>query len=224
MLIDVVALSQIKCSKPIKAKLKYATIKNFTGSIVDGYSSSARDFALMTPIAAQKLCQVQNYLVEKFGYGLLIYDAYRPKRAVDFFVAWSKAEIKSAYELVRKEIHYPTIEKQELFKQGFLQEDSGHCYGNTVDLVLIDLATNKKLHMGSRFDFMHRKSFITAKIGEIDKQSLYYREILRQAMVKFNFEPYEKEYWHFSYKGSKGRELKEALDIPITKTLRGVLV
>lgn len=222
MLVDVVALSLNKCSKPIKAKLKYATKKNFTGDVVEGYSSSAKDFALMSPIAAAKLCEVQNYLIKEYGYGLLIYDAYRPKRAVNYFLFWSKDDVKNANELERKKKHYPSIEKNELFDLGYVAEDSGHCYGNTVDLVLIDTNSNKKLPMGARFDFMDEKSNTTASSEEVGEESLYYRKILREAMIKFNFKPYEKEYWHFTHGGTEGREFKEALDIPITDQMKGI--
>ncbi len=190
MLVDVVALSQIKCIKPIQAKLKYATDKNFTGAIVEGYSSSAKDFALMSPLAAEKLCEVQNYLLNEYGYGLLIYDAYRPKRAVKSFLFWSKEEVRDASEIERKQKHYPAIEKNELFKKGYVAQDSEHCYGNTVDLVLIDTSSNKKLPMGSRFDFMDEKSHVTASANEVGEEALHYRKILQDAMIRFDFQPY----------------------------------
>lgn len=224
MLVDVVALSQNKCSVSIQAKLKYATKKNFLGSIVDGYTPSAKDFALMTPTAANKLCEVQNYLLNTYGVGLLIYDAYRPKRAVNHFMFWSKESVKDAYELERKEKHYPNVEKNKFFELGYVAEDSGHCYGNTVDLTLIDIKTGNKLPMGTRFDYMDEKSHVTATADIIGEEALQHRKILNEAMIQFGFHPYEEEYWHFSYGGSSGREIQEPLDIPITPEMKGLLL
>ncbi|MCD6046369.1 MAG: D-alanyl-D-alanine dipeptidase [Gammaproteobacteria bacterium] len=65
--------------------------------------------ALTTPRAAEKLCQVQNYLIDKYHYGLLIYDAYHPKRAVRDFVNWSEQPPSGEAELIRKAKHYPSL-------------------------------------------------------------------------------------------------------------------
>ena len=224
MLVDVVALSTAKCSAPIQAELKYATKKNFTGSIIAGYDPMAKDFALMSPAAANKLCDVQNYLLEKHGYGLKIFDAYRPKRAVNYLMFWAKKPAQNAYEIERKEKHYPDIEKNKLFDLGYVAEDSGHCYGNTVDLILVNMSTGKKVSMGTRFDYMNEKSHITATADVIGTDALFNRNILAQAMYKFGFEPYPKEYWHFSHGGIKGRENETPLDIPITPEMKGLLL
>lgn len=111
-LIDVVKLSKKECHIPIKAKLKYGTSKNFVGRPIDGYDPNVTDVALMTPKAAEHLCKVQNYLIQNYGYGLLIYDAYRPIRAVKDFLYWTKQKPANDYELVRKEKHYPNIPKK----------------------------------------------------------------------------------------------------------------
>jgi D-alanyl-D-alanine dipeptidase len=219
-LINVVELSKTNCETPIKAKLKYATAKNFLGRTVTGYDPKIIDIAMMTPIAAHKLCEVQNYLIKEYGCGLLIYDAYRPKRAVMDFVFWSKQPPAGDYELQRKAKHYPRVEKKDFFDLGYVAEDSGHCYGNTVDLVLIDLKTGKKLEMGTRYDFMDEKSHITANSSVIGAQAYKNREILAMAMQKFGFQPYQEEYWHFSHGGKDGREEKTPMDEPIVETMR----
>lgn len=220
MLVNVIEISKEKCKHPIKAKLKYATTKNFVGRVIDGYDPTITDVALMTSKAAEQLCLVQNELIEKYQYGLLIYDAYRPKRAVNDFMLWSKADPESPYELERKAKHYPNIEKQKFFELGYVAEDSGHCYGNTVDLVLIDLNTNKKLEMGARYDFMDEKSHITAKVGQISEEALKNRKILLDTMQKFGFNPLHEEYWHFSHGGKEGREVQKPMDIPIQVAIR----
>ncbi|MBI2784822.1 MAG: peptidase M15 [Legionella longbeachae] len=221
-LVDVVRLSETKCKNPIKAKLKYATEKNFVGRVINGYEPNLLDVALMTPNAAKKLCEVQNYLIEQYGYGLFIYDAYRPKRAVNDFVFWSKQTPVGKYELERKQKHYPNIQKNQLFELGYVAEDSGHCYGNTVDLVLIDIKSGEKLEMGACFDYMDEKSHITAKSDKIGETACKNREILSTAMQKFGFHTYQEEYWHFSHGGKEGREVENPIDIEISKEMKGI--
>ncbi|KTD74614.1 M15 family metallopeptidase [Legionella waltersii] len=221
MLIDVVSLSQFSCDKPIIARLKYATHENFVGTVIPGYNPDAHDFALMTPDAANALCQVQQYLLNHYNFSLLIYDSYRPKRAVDYFLIWSKQAGSSEIETVRKELHYPIINKNQLFELGYLAEDSNHCYGNTVDLVLID-AQGNKLDMGTRFDFMDIKSRSDATATEIGERAVHHRKILRDAMMHFDFEPYPEEYWHYTHGGIEGREVMTPMDVAITSDLKGV--
>ena len=220
-LIDTVALSKQCCVESIKCKLAYATNENLVGRVLTGYHPDALDIALLSPKAAQALCQVQNYLINQFGYGLFIFDAYRPKRAVKDFFAWSQIPEKSTQDLYIKQQYYPTIEKNKLFAMGYIAEDSGHCYGNTVDLVLMNITTQQYLDMGAHFDFMHEISHLSANPEDIGKAAFQHRKILREAMELFGFEPYSKEFWHFSHGGNAGREIKEALDIEITASLKG---
>ena len=65
--------------------LKYFSSENFTGQYVNGYHSNT---AILTKEAALALSNVQDDL-KKLGYSLVLYDAYRPQSAVDFFVQWS---------------------------------------------------------------------------------------------------------------------------------------
>ena len=65
--------------------LKYYSKNNFTGKFVEGYNSNK---AILTKEAAINLSNVQDDL-NKLGYSLILYDAYRPQSAVNFFVKWS---------------------------------------------------------------------------------------------------------------------------------------
>lgn len=225
-LIDITALSQKLCAKPILAELKYAGTKNFVGQVAKGYHPDAHDFALMTPKAAQALCQVQNDLIKNHALGLIIYDAYRPKRATKEWKAWSELPPADNHELERKAKHYPHINKKQLFELGYVAEDSNHCYGNTVDVVLIENKTGKKIPMGARFDFMDEISHLdaTPANGKITEEAYQNRQILIKAMEKFGFESYSEEFWHFSHGGKAGREVSVPFDIEITPDLKGLLL
>ena len=221
-LVDVVTLSKKLCPQPIQVKLKYANKENFLGRIVNGYVPGVDDIALLTPKAANDLCLAQNELINKFGYGLLVYDAYRPKRAVQDFLQWSKQLPADDDELERKAKHYPHIRKDQLFELGYVMEDSDHCYGNTVDVVLIELSAGKKLDMGARFDYMDELSHITATAAMIGEEACKNRQILSAAMMKFGFQTYTEEYWHFCHGGAVGREVREPMDVEINSEMRDI--
>lgn len=223
-LIDVIALSQKECERPILANLAYASRDNFLGQIVEGYTAGVADFTLMTRDAAAALCQVQDELTQNFQLGLLILDAYRPKRAVHHFVRWASEPVPSGepgqHELKRKDIHYPHIEKNQLFDLGYVAYDSQHCYGHTVDLVLIDREGNE-IDLGACFDYMDELSHVTVTAEEIGIDAHRARHILSEAMRKFGFVPYPKEFWHFSF---AEKAISEPIDIVITPNLRSLNV
>jgi len=216
LLVNVIKLSERLCRHAIRGKLVLAGRENFTGRQVKGYDQAADDICILTKKPANALCQVQTYLNQD-GLGLFIYDAYRPRMAVEDFIVWAQSPPHGQYELERKAIHYPDISKPELFAQGYVSDDSQHSYGNTVDLILIDLTTGNELDMGSRLDYMGPTSHIDATdINEVAQEN---RKILSDAMQKFGFEPYRYEWWHYSH---KEREVSEPINIPITESLRNI--
>lgn len=219
-LVDVVALSKKECAFPIRVHLAYATRDNFTGQIVDGYTPGVTGIALMTQDAAEALIQVQNDLIKNHHLGLQIYDSYRPRRAVKQFVRWSMQPVYDDHEFNQKLKHYPDIEKSQMFKLGYVSEDSQHCYGHTVDLVLVD-KNGHELNHGTIYDFMGTKSHIDATAKDIGEEALKNRTILSDAMNKYGFISYPAEYWHFSFKHKK---VTEPMDFPITAELKGLNV
>ncbi|MDR3492726.1 MAG: M15 family metallopeptidase [Gammaproteobacteria bacterium] len=218
LLTDVTALSQTKCTRPILAKLAYATKDNFMGREANGYSAAASDFALMTKTAALALCKVQNQLLEEHELSLLIYDSYRPKRAVLDFISWTNDAPKNQHELAMKQKHYPHIRKNQLFELGYLSADSQHCYGHTVDLVLID-KNQTEIPLGACFDFMDELSHLSAMPDQIGHDAFNNRQILSQAMQQQGFVPYQFEFWHFNY---KDREINHPIDLEITADLKNI--
>ena len=84
------------------------------------------------------------------GFGLLLWDGYRPQRAVDCFLRWSQQPEDGRTKLR----HYPNIDRPEMFEQGYVAAKSGHSRGGTVDLTLYDLATGELAPMGGDHDLM----------------------------------------------------------------------
>ena len=86
----------------IRVELRYATKKNFTGKIVDGYYSKKK--VIGTKALSKALTKIQKKLNSK-GLGLKIYDAYRPQRAVNEFISWSK----NSEDTINKQKYYPDL-------------------------------------------------------------------------------------------------------------------
>ncbi|RYG67102.1 peptidase M15 [archaeon] len=115
--------------------LRYANIENFTGSVVPGYLSSK---AILTTAACEALKKVQA-IVNKDGYSLVVYDGYRPQKAVDYFMRWSQEENLPTAQAAKAASYYPTLDRLRLFDLGYIASKSGHSRGSTVDLTLIEL-------------------------------------------------------------------------------------
>ena len=170
--------------------LKYYSSENFTGQLVEGYHSNT---AILTNEAALALSNAQDDF-NKLGYSLILYDAYRPQRAVDFFVQWSK----NLNDTINKRIYYPNIKKSELFELGYIAYKSGHSRGSTVDVSLIEISTNKVLDMGTIFDYFGVESHTF--FDDISEKQKSNRLILYEIMSNNGFKNYSKEWWHFTLK------------------------
>ena len=114
--------------KSIKKSIQYFSNYNFVGEIIDGYKSSK---CFLVEGAANALSLVQKEL-NKQNFSLLIYDCYRPQKAVDHFIKWSKTKDKKM-----KIAFYPRLRKQDLFKLGYIAKKSGHTTGRSLDLTVI---------------------------------------------------------------------------------------
>ncbi|MDK2942988.1 MAG: zinc D-Ala-D-Ala dipeptidase, partial [Acetobacterium sp.] len=68
--------------------VKYFTGDNFVGERIDGYETPR---ILLTEKATIALERVQKQLMGD-GFGLKVFDGYRPKRAVDHFVRWGNQQ------------------------------------------------------------------------------------------------------------------------------------
>jgi D-alanyl-D-alanine dipeptidase len=169
---------------------KYATWDNFTGKPVDGY--------LVNRVAGTTaLCAALESAQEKaatLGFGLLLWDGYRPQRAVDAFLRWSAQPEDGR----TKRRHYPNIDRAEMFERGYVAAKSGHSRGSTVDLTLYHLATGDLVSMGGGHDLMdvisHHDAPGVARADAINRRHL------RSVMESCGFGSYESEWWHYTLK------------------------
>ncbi|MBQ3155623.1 MAG: M15 family metallopeptidase [Clostridia bacterium] len=168
--------------------IRYATTYNFIGQRIDGYEAP---IALLTREAADALALVVQDMRAR-GLRLVIWDTYRPQRAVDHFVRWAQ----DLSDDRMKPIFYPDVNKSELFDRGFIARRSGHSRGSTVDLTLLDEQTGRLLDMGGPFDFFGELSH--PDYPHLSAQQKANRLLLREAMLSRGFKPLSTEWWHFT--------------------------
>jgi D-alanyl-D-alanine dipeptidase len=174
----------------IRRDIRYAGSDNFVGAPVTGYEVPR---CLLSAAAAGALARLQQE-IQPFGLGLIVYDCYRPQRAVNHFMRWSR---DPADQKTRAR-YYPNEDKATLFEKGYLDERSGHSRGSTVDLGLVDGA-GREIDMGTGWDHLDPLSATEAPgVGEAARRN---RLLLRALMEKHGFRNYPAEWWHFTLVG-----------------------
>ncbi|MCL1826022.1 MAG: L,D-transpeptidase family protein [Betaproteobacteria bacterium] len=170
--------------------IRYFGADNFMGARADGYEAPQ---AILSVEAAVALKAVSGDLRKK-GYGLKIFDAYRPEQAVRHFVRWAE-DLNDARMKTR---FYPDVDKAMLFKEGYIAGRSGHSRGSVLDLTLIDLKSGQEVDMGSTFDLFGKISHHGA--SGITSVQAANRDILRAAMEVRGFGRLQEEWWHYRLK------------------------
>jgi D-alanyl-D-alanine dipeptidase len=159
----------------IKLDIRYATTNNFLSTPM---YSQARAF-LQRP-AAEALVRVSATLRAN-GYGLMVYDGYRPWYVTEMF--WEA-----------------TPNDKKIFVAD-PRNGSRHNRGCAVDLTLYDLKTGTAVKMPSGYDEMSERAYADYTGGSPEERER--RAILRAAMEKEGFTVYPQEWWHFDYKDWK---------------------
>lgn len=162
----------VELDKGLRLDIRYATANNFTGRAV---YTEARAF-LQRP-AAEALKRAHAAL-RKQGYGIVVFDGYRP---------WSVTKL--FWDLT------PEDKKQFVADP---RRGSRHNRGCAVDLTLFDLKTGRQVSMPGEYDEMSERSHINYAGGAAEQRRL--RDLLRAAMEAEGFQVYEPEWWHYDYK------------------------
>jgi len=156
----------------IKFDIRYASSDNLIG-----FPLYERPAAYLQRPAAEALGRVEHALASK-GYGLLVYDGYRPWFVTKIF--WD-ATPTTAHVFVADP-----------------SEGSRHNRGCAVDLTLYDLRSGVAVEMTGRYDEMSQRSYVDY-VGGTGRQR-WLRELLQREMQAQGFAPYAEEWWHFDYK------------------------
>jgi D-alanyl-D-alanine dipeptidase len=166
--------------------IRYASSNNFLGRPV---YTEARAF-LQRP-AAEALVRASQKLRTQ-GYGLLIFDGYRPWSVTKIF--WDST---------------PADKKQFVADP---KTGSRHNRGCAVDLTLYDLSTGAEVAMPSAYDEMSERAYADYAGGNPEQRRA--RDLLRSAMESEGFTVYKFEWWHFDYKDWKNYRI---LNIPFSR-------
>lgn len=153
--------------------IRYATNNNLTGRSL---YTEARAFLQRS--AAEALVDVNNEL-KPLGYGLMIFDGYRPWNVTKIF--WDI-----------------TPDEDKIFVAD-PKKGSRHNRGSAIDLSLYDLVTGEEVEMTGVYDEMTERSYPDYEGGTTKQKEM--RDLLRTRMEAHGFIVYEFEWWHFDYKG-----------------------
>jgi D-alanyl-D-alanine dipeptidase len=162
----------ITLDRTIKLDIRYATPRNFMHRAM---YTQARAF-LQRP-AAEALLRAHRKLA-RLGYGLLIFDGYRP---------WS----------VTKQFWDETPPEKHSFVAD-PSKGSKHNRGCAVDLSLYDLKTGKEIIMPCPYDEFTKRASPHYTGGSPRQRRM--RELLRTSMEREGFSVDPGEWWHFDYR------------------------
>lgn len=190
--------------------MRYFGMRNFVGRPIAGYE--ARD-CVLTKEAAEALSEAQTDFRD-LGYAIIVFDCYRPQRAVDDFVAWAANEDQTT-----KPAYYQNVPKGELFARGYIAEKSGHSRGSTVDLALVkfgdpgkpvdahlerpclddDAYTGPRQYLifGTAYDCFDVLSHTANESVSLVAQNN--RRLLVDTLSAHGFQNYANEWWHFTW-------------------------
>ncbi len=175
----------------ITEDIRYAGPDNFVGTVVDGYGAPR---CYLLPPAAMALERVERTLRTQ-GVRLMLFDCYRPARAVLHFVRWAQ----DLSDQRTKAVHYPNLDKRQLLGD-YIAPVSGHSRGATVDLTLLDCSRRSAhctpLDMGTDFDFFDPRANTDSPFAS-DMQRRN-RQRLKAAMEAEGFRNYPQEWWHYT--------------------------
>jgi zinc D-Ala-D-Ala dipeptidase len=165
-------LKNLKLLLPnIVLDLKYATTNNFTKQKL--YNNATTTYMRVQPATALQLLQKE---LNKMGYGIKVFDAYRPYAAT-----------KLMWDLIHDEAYVANP------KNG-----SGHNRGTTIDLTLVDIKSGRDLDMGTPFDNF-TDSASHAFTPKFNATIIANRTLLKTSMEKYGFKILASEWWHYGW-------------------------
>jgi D-alanyl-D-alanine dipeptidase len=189
----------------IRQDIRYAGARNFMGRPAAGYQAAE---CVLTRRAAEALARAQAEIAPR-GLTLVVWDCYRPQRAVADFMAWTR----DAADQRMRAIYYPRVDKRDLSVLGYLSSRSTHSRGSTVDLGLARNGTpaaggagactaahgaridDGALDFGTAYDCFDTLSHVRAP--GIGREAAANRALLAGLMQRHGFRAYSKEWWHF---------------------------
>lgn len=149
--------------------LRYAGTDNFTGKVIYGFRDAYLRYGTV-----KKLMDVA-YELEQQGYGLLIWDCYRPVSAQrKLFETFPDPDYVSP----------PGVGNQN------------HCRGKAIDLTLYHLDNGAELLMPSEFDDF--TAYADRDYSDVPAEAAANSILLQTIMERYGFTGYSGEWWHYN--------------------------
>jgi D-alanyl-D-alanine dipeptidase len=208
--------------------MRYSGTHNFIGRKIEGYDAAE---CILTDKAARALAIMQARLTAE-NLSIVVWDCYRPKRAVAAFKQWSLDTQDTKMKLE----FYPNVDKAKLFSSGYIAERSAHSRGTTVDLGLVprkltalpkynpelplkpcvsprgERFDDGTIDLGTGYDCLDP---LAGSGGQgLGKSAIENRRLLRAHMARAGFAPYSKEWWHFELMDQPSP--RRSYDFPVT--------
>lgn len=157
--------------------IRYATENNFTKTKI---YNLAKAYA-RKPVAEALLKAQKDF--NALGYGIKIFDGYRPYKATVKF-----------YEVYKDTTYVASPYR-----------GSRHNRGCAIDMTIVDLKTGKDVPMPTEYDSFKKEAWPSTPVKDpvIRKN----RELLISVMERYDFKVNGSEWWHFDFKGYKNYEV-----------------
>ncbi|TPJ67742.1 M15 family metallopeptidase [Mesorhizobium sp. B2-7-1] len=198
----------------IRQDIRYAGLDNFLHRKADGYDAPV---CILTAQAAKALSVVQKAMAAR-GLTLVVFDCYRPARAVADMGKWTREGGPPDPQW------YPTVQRGDLIAKGYVGELSSHSRGSTVDLAIAGAGKKSAVHpacgaldggtldFGTGFDCFDPTSETAHR--PLSAEAAANRRMLLAAMRAAGFRNYAREWWHFTL--VKEPFPKQRFDFPVT--------
>ena len=159
--------------------IRYATTNNF---IHQKIYNLAKAYSRRSVAEALKKAQTD---FNKLGYGVKMFDAYRPYSATVKF-----------YEL-----HHDTTYVASPYR------GSRHNRGCALDMTIVDLKTKQEIQMPTEFDSFRKEAWPTTPVNDPVKKKN--RDLIIRVMEQNGFKVNASEWWHFDFVGWQGYEVMD---------------
>lgn len=207
-----VRLAEIEAT--IREEIRYAGNDNFLGRPLSGYDAAS---CILTREAARGLAKAQA-IARQQRLSLVVFDCYRPARAVDDMIAWTRTQSPPDQRW------YPRVRRGDLVGEGYIGASSSHSRGSTVDVALVSARplpaprpqcgarAADMLDFGTGFDCFDPRSETGSPL--VGPTAYGNRKRLVEIMRQAGFRNYAKEWWHFTLKAEPFGD--ERFDFPVT--------
>lgn len=167
---DTIQWTELTDANGILFDIRYATDNNFTKKQI---YDCARCF--LRPEVAQKINQMHTDIKRKYGYGIKLFDCYRPRPAQ-----------QKLWDIMPNAMYVTPPKKGSMHNRGL-----------AVDLTIVD-ENGKELDMGTEYDYFGKEAHRTYQHPDPDVRKN--RELHRLLLEAHGLTGIRTEWWHYSLK------------------------